>query len=346
MGLKGKKILVTGGTGLVGSHLLHSLISAGERPRAIFRKTSNRDIVMKVFSYYSENPEELYKTIEWVEADILDYESIIRAMEDCEQVYHCAAAVSFDSSQSETVIRNNTSGTANIVKACLARGIGKLCHVSSVASLGARDKESIIDENHQWDDSDRHSAYAVSKHLSELEVWRGIEMGLNAVIVNPSVIFGPGDWTRGSSQYFSQIAGGMPFYTSGITGYVDVRDVVLTMTSLMNSSACGERFIVSSENLSFRDIFVMIAEALNVRKPFLPIPRLLSYPALAAARLGGFIIRRKSALTTATLSAAFSKIFFDSTKLVRATGISFIPIKESISDTVKHYLSDLNYKAI
>jgi len=336
----GKKILVTGGTGLVGSHLLHSLISAGERPRAIFRKSSNRDIVMKAFSYYSENPEELYNKIEWVEADILDYESIIRATEDREQVYHCAAAVSFDSSQSGSVIRNNTAGTANIVNACLAGGIGKLCHVSSVASLGARDNETIIDENHQWDDRDRHSAYAVSKHLSELEVWKGIEMGLNAVIVNPSVIFGPGDWNRGSSQYFSRIAGGMSFYTNGITGYVDVRDVVMTMTELMNSSARDGRFIVSSENLSFRDIFFMIAEALKVRRPFLSVPRMLSYPAVATATIAGLITGRKSAVTTATLSAAYSRIFFDNTKLVRTTGIKFIPIEKSIGDTAKHYLSD------
>lgn len=334
-------ILVTGGTGLLGSHLLYSLIIGGERPRAIFRKTSNKDFVRKVFGYYSENPDELYSCIEWREADMFDSGSVSQVVKGCSQVYHCAAAVSFDSSQNETVIRNNSTVTSNIVRACLEAGKTKLCHVSSTAAIGADDGDDIADENHIWVDSARNSAYGVSKHLSELEVWNGISQGLDAVIVNPSVIFGPGDWSKGSSSFFSNIAQGMPFYTSGVTGYVDVRDVVKSMMALMNSNITGERFIISSENLSYHDVFMMIATCLGAKKPFIAVPKVLSKPALMGARLSSFITGKKSAISSENMRAAFSKVYFDNSKIIKATGISFIPVKQSVEDTVRHFRSDM-----
>jgi len=339
-----KSILVTGGTGLVGSHLLYSLIMNGERPRAIFRKTSNRDFVTKVFGYYSEKPEDLYNCIEWIEADILDAESVLRAVKSCNQVYHCAAAVTFDSSQNEIIISNNTKGTANIVRASLETGGVKLCHVSSTAAIGAVDGNGVTNEHHSWTDSERNSAYAISKHLSEHEVWTGIKQGLNAVIVNPAVIFGPGDWSKGSSSFFSNIAKGMPFYTGGITGYVDVRDVVQSMITLMESTIKGERFILCSENLSYHDVFLMIAESLGARKPFIPVPRGISFAVLSGTRLLDFFTGKKSAITSENMRAAYSKVYFDNSKIIRATGISYIPVKQSIEDTVKHYKNDLKLK--
>jgi len=332
-----KSILVTGGTGLVGSHLLYSLIINGEKPKAIFRKTSNRDFVTKVFGYYSEKPEDLYNCIEWIEADILDVESVSRAVKGCDQVYHCAAVVTFDSSLNETIIRNNALGAANIVRACLETGGVKLCHVSSTAAIGAIDGNGITSENHPWTDSERNSAYAISKHLSEQEVWNGIKQGLDAVIVNPAVIFGPGDWSKGSSSFFSNIAKGMPFYTGGITGYVDVRDVVQSMITLMDSTITGERFILCSENLSYHDVFMMIATCLGAKKPFLPVPKWISFPVLLFTRLLALFTGKKSAITSENMRAAYSKVYFDNSKIIKATGISFISVRQSIEDTVRHF---------
>mgnify|MGYP001157878521 CR=1 FL=1 len=339
-----RKVLVTGGTGLVGSHLLYSLIRAGEKPVAIFRNRGRKDFVRKVFGYYSPQPDELFKAIDWTEADMLDYESLRKAVNGCDRVYHCAASVSFDSSQNEAVISNNTSGTANMVKACLETGTGKLCHVSSTAALGATDGSGLTDETHEWSVAGHNTAYGISKHLSEKEVWKGISMGLEAVIVNPSVIFGPGDWNRGSSRFFSTVARGMPFYTDGVTGYVDVRDVVKSMMDLMNSPVTGERFIISSENLSFQEVFMMIAESLGVRRPFIRVPKILLSPAAALLNLPGKITGRKSGVTPENIKSAYSRVRFDNSKIIRTTGISFIPVKQSVEETAGYFLRDRRNK--
>jgi dihydroflavonol-4-reductase len=336
-----KSILVTGGTGLVGSHLLYSLTSGGDQPRAIFRKTSNRDFVRKVFGYYYDNSEELYESIEWIEADLLDKDDILNAIKGCDQVYHCAAIVSFESSQKEEMIRNNISGTSNIVSSCLESGNVKLCHVSSTAALGADNGRILINENHVWVDSNHRSSYAVSKHLSEELVRSSMKQGLNAVIVNPSVIFGPGDWSKGSSSLFSKIDRGMPFYTSGVTGYVDVRDVVKSMIILMNGPVKGERFIISSENLSFHEVFNLISKTLGVYKPFIPIPKLMLYPAMALIHISGSVAGKKSAINPDILRAAHSKIYFDNNKIIKSTGMRFMPVKTSVEDVVKIYIKEI-----
>jgi dihydroflavonol-4-reductase len=335
-----KTIFVTGGTGLVGSHLLFRLVSSGENVKAAFRKNSNRAFTKKVFSYYSDMYEEMFNSIEWIECDICDYESIRKAMTDCSQVYHCAATVSFEPGEAASVIKNNVTGTANVVKSALESRIGKLCHVSSTAAIGASDNENMADETHGWNDSESHSAYSTSKYLSEAEVWKSIRNGLCAVIVNPSVILGPGDWNRGSSQYFSAISQGMLFYTKGVTGYVDVKDVCESMIMLMNSPVSGERFIVSSENLSFGEVFRMIAKSINARKPFIYITKPFSVPAVEIIRFSAWLTGKKSPVSKETIKSAYSKVTFDNGKIKRATGMTFKPIEKSIAETSALYLKE------
>jgi dihydroflavonol-4-reductase len=335
-----KSVFVTGGSGLLGSHLLFSLASTGEKIKALHRQNSNLDFVRKVFSYYTNKPEELFQSIEWVESDICDYDSLKKTIQGSNKVYHCAATVSFDSFRREALILNNTLGTANIVKACLEIGAEKLCHVSSTAALGASGNEKMVNESHQWNESDFHSAYSISKYRSESEVWDGIRRGLCATIVNPSVIFGPGNWRKGSTLFFSKIAGGMPFYTTGVTGYVDVRDVVTSMIILMNSSIDGERFIISAENLSFKEVFSMIAGSMAVKKPYISVPKIFSYPASGVLSLFPFLNRKESYLTFENLRAAYSKVFLDNGKIKEATGISFIPIQQSVEDTSRIYKAE------
>ncbi len=333
-------VLVTGGTGLVGSHLICRLASGGWSIKAIHRKTSNLDFLRKVASYYSDDPDKILKSVEWTLCDILDYKALSEALKGCGHVYHCAAAVSFESGHSDILLDNNIRGTANMVKACLETGISKLCHVSSTAALGAPNKGKAVNEDHIWNDEEYHAVYAISKHKSEQEVWKGIRQGLNAVIVNPSVIFGPGDWKKGSSSFFSNIDSGMLFYTEGVTGYVDVNDVVSVMVRLMGLPVSGERFIVSSENLSFREIFSMIAGCLGVRKPFIHVPAPVSWPVFYLSRLFSIVTGRKSPLTKETVKAAYSKVMFDNRKVTETTGITFTPIERSVAETARLYLTD------
>jgi nucleoside-diphosphate-sugar epimerase len=269
-----------------------------------------------------------------------DYNSLRKAIQGSEIIYHCAGSVSFEKSRSHELILNNLTGTANIVRASMETGIEKLCHVSSSSALGATGNKDLVNESHQWNDSEFHTAYAISKYRSESAVWDGIKQGLCAVIVNPSVIFGPGDWNKGSLLFFSKIANGMPFCTTGTTGYVDVRDVVTSMITLTNSSVSGERFIVSSENLSYREVISMIADSLAVRKPFVSVPELLSLPLSGFLALIPSRIRNRTSVTPEILHAAFSKVLLDNTKIRAATNISFIPISKSVEDTSRIFSAE------
>ena len=322
-----KPIFVTGGTGLLGSHLIYTLISQGEKVKAIHRKTSNLDILKKVIGYYKGDAEKLLNLVEWTECDICDYDQLAKAMQGADFIYHCAAAVSFKNTGRSQIIDNNVRGTANVVRVCLENEIKKLCHVSSNAALGASDGEFMVNEMHDWNGKEHHSPYAISKYLSEKEVWKGIRNGLNAVIVNPTIILGPGDWSRGSSSFFYQIDRGMLFCTNGTTGYVDVNDVVNSMITLMRSGISGERFIINADNPTYEVFFTMVAGSVKARKPMIIVPRLFSYLLMPAVHLIEIVTRGKSALTKEMLKVAWSKITYDSSKLVEALDLSLLRLK-------------------
>jgi len=318
-------ILVTGATGLVGAHLLYELCTRGHKVRATRRASSNTHFVEWVFSLYTENSSELLKLIEWVDAEVLDYQSLVDATRDISIVFHTAATVSFSPSQEQKILATNVRGTANVVDACLENGVKTLCHVSSIAALGERNDMGLIDEGCKWQKSKGQSAYAHSKFLGENEVWRGFEQGLRVVIVNPSVILGPGRWNSGSGQLFSMVSKGMPFYTYGVTGYVDVRDVAKAMVFLtLNTDVNGERFILNSENLSFRELFSLIAEVTHKKKPFIRIPEILIqilYPLIFIATMGK--------ISKANLKSAFTKSYYSSDK-IKALDFTFTPIAQTV----------------
>ena len=218
-------ILVTGGTGLVGAHLLYDLTSSGKKVRAIKRTSSDISVVKKVFSYYSADSENLLKNIEWVNAELSDVYSLLDAMEGVQEIYHCAAMVSFEKKKEEEMMKINIEGTANMVNAALAKSVSKFCHVSSIAALGRDEKGGFISEETFWKSSPDNSNYSISKYGAEREVWRAAEEGLNVVIVNPSLIIGGGNWTQSSSNMFSKGYKGIKYYSSGENGFIDVRDV-------------------------------------------------------------------------------------------------------------------------
>jgi dihydroflavonol-4-reductase len=330
-------IFVTGGTGLIGSHLLYQLASKGSQVRALRRKTSNVNILNKIFGYYSDDPGKLLSQISWYEADILDKKSLGKAFEGTDQVYHCAALVSFDPADDRYIVESNVRCTRNIVELCMEKGISKLCHLSSVAALGRNPdaREVHIDEETPWEDSDKMSAYARSKYLSEQEVWKGIEQGLNAVIVNPSIVFGPGDWSRSSPKMFYTIWKGLRFYTAGSNSFVDVRDVCRAMIGLMESNISGERFILTSENLPFRNVFNLIADNLNKKRPSLRVTRLMGEIAWLVNILFSIITGKPPLITKETARTGQKRIFVSNEKIRKRLNFEFIPIEQSVKDTCR-----------
>ena len=259
-------ILVTGGTGLVGSHLLLHLLEKGENVRAIYRNKKNILKVKSLFDYYSKS--DLFDKIDWMEADILDIPSLEIAFKNIDFVYHCAAIISFIPKEEALLRKVNIEGTANIVNFCIDEKIKKLCYVSSIATLGDLvQNEKIITEKTEWNPEISHSDYAISKYGGEMEVWRGQQEGLKVLIVNPGVIFGPCFWNQGSGAFFTTVKKGIPFFTCGSTAYIAVTDVVKIMSQLMNSDYENERFIVIAENITYKDIICLISSKIGAKKP-------------------------------------------------------------------------------
>jgi nucleoside-diphosphate-sugar epimerase len=339
--------IVTGGTGLVGCHLLYELVSKGKAVKAIRRNSSDIFQVKHVFSYYSENAEELFQKIEWIEADILDQMSLEDVFEEGDKVYNCASFVSFNPSDKEKIIETNIGGTTNVVNACLNKKVNKLCHISSVAALGNSVDGLPIDETRIWSPSKKKgSYYKLSKFHSEMEVWRAIEDGLNAVIVNPSIIIGPGNWEKGSSQFFSVIDKGLKYYTSGSMGFVDVRDVARMMVLLMESEICAERFLLNSENVGYKKLLDLVADALNKEKPRTEVKPWLGAIGWRLEKIRSFITASEPQITRDTVSTSFKAVKFSNKKIREKLGVEFVPFEQSINDTATLFLKDKSSKKL
>lgn len=326
-------ILVTGGTGLVGSCLIKYLIDKGEKVRGIKRPSAKG------------LPRGINEITEWVEGDIMDVFFLNEAMKNVEQVYHCAGVVSFNPKDKDTLMKVNVGGTANLVNAALENNIKKIVHVSSIAALGRIKGNTDMNENAQWGKSKLNSNYAVSKHLGEMEVWRGIAEGLNAVIVNPSVILGVGDWTNGALRFFSGIWNGMPYYSNHTTGFTDVRDVAKCMVQLMESDVQNQRFIISSENLSYREIFNEIADNFGKKRPHLKSNPFLSELAWRIEAIRKIITGGVPLITKETVRTANESFYYDNSKIKTTLNYQFIPIKETIKWACEKFMEELGRKA-
>jgi nucleoside-diphosphate-sugar epimerase len=338
-------IFVTGGTGLVGAHLLFELTSSGKNVKALKRETSNLEQVLKTFSCYSETPDKLFQMIEWIDGDILDYFSLENILSGVTGIYHCAAIVSFDPKERKKMIANNVEGTANIVNAAIENGVKKICHVSSIAALGRLENGQLVTEETNWVPSKKISGYSESKFFSEAEIWRGIEEGLDAVIVNPSIIFGPANWETGSAKMFKTIWDGMKFYTKGITGFVDVRDVVKAMVLLMEEKNFGtaknQRYLLNAENLSYQDVFFQIADALEKPRPKYFASNLLLQFVWRAAKSVSLLTRKPALITRETVANSNVIYKFDGSKITRQFNFGYRPISETIQQTAAFLKKEL-----
>lgn len=297
-------LLITGASGLLGSHLLAQLVQEGREVRALYRNA-----IPEIAGA---------DKVDWVQGDILDIVSLEEAMAGVDQVYHCAAMVSFNPRKKREMNRVNVEGTANVVNACISAGVKRLLHVSSIAAMGRIREGEPIDESMMWTEETSNSEYGKTKYLAELEAWRGAGEGLSLVIVNPVIILGAGNWTTGSSELFKSAYDEFPWYTEGASGFVDVADVVNAMTRLMDAeNISGERFIVSAGTFAFRNIFTRIAENFHRRPPHRAVTPMLASLVWRWEAVKSFFTGNDPLLTRETARTAAAKIKVDNSKLLR-----------------------------
>ena len=335
-------ILVTGGTGLVGSHLLYYLSLSGHSVRATFRTKSKLDTVKHVFSYYSENHETLFNTIEWTEASLNDIPKLTDAFKDVTTVYHCAASVTFDPNRYHELRKVNIEGTANIVNLCVANHVKKLCYVSSIAAVGDDLTGAPATEKTSWNPEADNNIYGITKHGAEMEVWRGTQEGVDAVVVNPGVIIGPGFWRTSSGSLIKRIHKGVNYYTTGVTGYIDIHDVIKCMIQLMESTIKNERYILVADHLSIKEFVEKVAVNLQVKPPKREASRWLLQIAWRLDWLSYFFKRKYRRLTKHNVRSLTSNSYYNNDKIRSTIGMNFKPLDISIRETCSLFLKDLS----
>lgn len=340
-------ILVTGGTGLVGSHLLYKLLETHQKVRAIYRREHKLALVKKIFAYYSTDFELLFQKIEWIKADITDVPSLQEAFKNVDYVYHCAAFVSFEPDKYHHLRKINIEGTANVVNLGLSHRVKKLCYVSSIATIGHhQNPEQLITEGTKWNQDEDNSVYAITKYGAEMEVWRGTQEGLDAVIVNPGIIVGPGFWNSGgSSSLIKKIYNGISYFTTGVTGYVDVDDVIKAMVLLMQSPIKNERFIVVSENLSFKEFQHQTALALGAKQASKEATPFILAIGWRLDWLRRILTGKRRRLSKQMTKSARSITKYDASKLKNTFNFQFKPMKDSIEESCQFFLKDLGQDA-
>ena len=334
-------VLVTGATGILGRVIVLELLKRGKIVRAAKRKSSNLEEVRHSFQFYTENPDDYFNKIEWMNVDFEDIHSLQTAMIGIDEVYHCAATVSFHPADQRTMYHTNIEGTKNLLFACEGSGVKKFCFVSSIAVLDGINEKGETDENSDYNQKLDHSAYAVSKHFSEMEVWRAAAEGLNTVIVNPGIIIGSGNWTQSSGLIFENLA--RPYTFSGGASYVDVRDVAKVSIELMDKNIFNERFILISENKRYYEMGSYVREKLG-----LSAPKIIPSALLTVGRVLNFLfgwlfspLRMVDKVNTESVTS-FSTV--SNNKIVNTLGFNFIPVNESIDFHLGNYKTDKKSK--
>ncbi len=332
-------ILVTGATGNLGSHLLYHLLQENEKVVALYRNEKKKQNVLEIFGYYSENPEKMFEKIAWRKADLTDVLSLENAFEGITSVFHCAAIVGFKNRKYEQYRLNNIVGTTNIVNLAIDFNVKKLVYVSSIAALGVN-KEGLTTEEHHINPDNVTSFYSKSKYYAELEVWRGMQEGLNAVIINPSVILAPYSFSGFTEKIIKfVIRKGIKYYTCGKKGYVDVNDVAKIAIDLMKSDISGERFILNSQNLSFKSVFDLINR--KIGKPYSE-KKIKKSTLIALKHILNVFTFGKSLLNNQLIFYAVNDELYSSEKLKNAIDVNFKTVRESIDYIVDIYRKKLS----
>jgi nucleoside-diphosphate-sugar epimerase len=330
-------ILLTGATGLLGMHVLYDLTKKGRRVRAMYRDAVRIERVEQLFNYYdAQNAQHFLANVEWFLGDIEELICLEEAFIGVDCVIHCAAKVSFRNDDFRELVRVNRQGTANLVNMSLKHQVKWFCHASSTAAIGKNPgRENLnLTEKAKWLQDVPVSGYSMSKYLSEKEVWRGLEEGLPAVIVNPCVIFGPGSWDETSLTIFRAVTRGLKFYAPGANAFVDVRDVSKRIVFLMEQKVVGERYLVVGENLSFQKMTAQIAKRLGKKEPSISVKSWQMGLAWRLAALFSFITRKPTALTKEATETAFSHTSYSTSKMDAIFKEPYISLEEAIDNVV------------
>ena len=325
-------ILVTGGTGFIGAYLLRDLIQKNYEVSALHRTNNFPSFIDR----------SIIEKVKWIPGDVLDPLALESAMENSDIVIHAAAKVSFHKKDHQSMLKINREGTANVVNAAIEKNVKRFVHISSVAAIGRTTDGSAVNEQKKWEPNKTSTTYAISKYQAEMEVWRGIAEGLNAVIINPTTVLGYGDWNQSSAGIFKSAWEEMPWYTTGINGFVDVEDVARATIHLMESNYSGERFIVNGENIAFREIYNQIAKGFGKRPPHRKAGKWMAEVAWRLAYFQSFLSGKAPLLTKESSRVARSRTYFDNAKLLKALpGFSFTPLEITIKKACNQYLTKL-----
>ena len=328
-----RKVFITGGTGFLGGYIIKELIDKGYIIRAIRRSNKTPFFI----------PASFFDQVDWIQGDILDIKSLEEGMEGADAVIHAAAKVSFLPRERKEMYKINIEGTANVVNVAMEKKIKRLVHVSSVAALGRSENSDSVNEGKQWEESNTHTHYAMSKYRAEMEVWRAIAEGLNAVIVNPSTILGYGDWNTTSCAIFKSTYNEFPWYTNGVNGFVDVDDIARLIVLLLQSDIIAERFLISGENWSFRQLLDSIADGFAKKRPHREANAFLGGIAWRLEKLKSVITGTEPLLTKESAKIAQSKTYFDNHKITQFfPDFKFTPLDQTIQQSCKAYLQHLN----
>lgn len=323
-------VLLTGATGFLGAHLAIDLLQAGTPVKVTKRAGSSLKEFELICKFRGVN-EQLLTKLQWVECDILDTFALSNAMEGVSKVYHTAAIVSFWHKNYDTMLHTNIEGTANVVNCALDAGVKKLCYASSIAALGREKSGDIITEETAWQESKYNTKYALSKYLAEMEVWRGVEEGLPATIVNPGIILGEGKWNKGSCRLIDTAYKGLNFYTTGKNGYVDVLDVSKAMMQLMESDIENERYVLVAENIEFRKLFTQMAAQFGKPAPKIAVGNTLSQMARFVYWVKSLISGKEPLVTKETARNSLQSFTYISDKIKKDLNFEFTPIQDTIN---------------
>lgn len=332
-------ILLTGATGMLGAHIALELLRSGEAVRGLKRGQSSTAVAKSVFAHYGD--EALFEKMEWATGDVLDMQSLEDALQGVHKVVHAAALVSFDPKERNALWRTNGEGTANVVNAALFCGVERLVHISSIAALGGNEFGAVIDEEAWWKNAPGNTQYAISKYNAEREVWRGMEEGLNAIILNPSYVIGPGDATRSSNVIFPIARKGTSWFTEGVTGYVDARDVAAAVRWALHCNRSAERFIINAENITYRRFLDYLMQQFGhqpTRRALKPWMTSLAWRAEKLLRMFG----RKPSLTRETARVLHTVNRFGGGKLAEAMPLHYRSVEEAVKNAVPFYITSLS----
>ena len=326
--------LITGGTGIVGSHLLLERLAAGAEVRALVRPDADRAVVERVFRHYRPDADRLFQRIQWAEGDVLDTPSLEAAMEGVSVVYHAAALVSFDDRDTKAMQRVNVGGTANVVNTALLRGVSRLCHISSTATIGAAPEGTLRTEKLPWADGPANSPYAISKWEAELEVQRGVAEGLHAVMVNPCVILGPGPSGKSSMTLVERLRKGTAFHPTGSNAVVDARDVAAWATFLLEHGTPGERYLLVGENLTYKALFEKLSRGFGHAAPSRSLPSWVLELAWRMERLRS-LLGGRAFVTRHSVRSASTQRGYSAAKALALGGPSFRTADEAVANVVR-----------